>query len=231
MPGETAYPWVFPNDGRVARVGLTMPIGLDLDAVEDRDAYSLLRPGDERVPSGSDYIERLLKYAYPEYDLDDFPLVADRGKRNGTETYPISSTRPIESPTRANVAVAGGAMGTTSAFHEGGDHVAIRSGKIAGRLAALGALRAYNGEWQRAIGEEILRNVAIAEMVEEFGPDDWDRVFRLVNSVQPDGARYATRDIAMTGLYGLKLFLGYRWVKRRYRDGAYCQIREDDYAV
>ena len=231
MPGHTAYPWVFPNDGRVARVGLTMPIGLDLDTVEDRDAYGLLRPEDERIPSGSVYIERLLEYAYPGYDLSEFPLVTDRGKRGGTETYPISSTRPIESPTAANVAVAGGAMGTTSAFHEGGDHVAIRSGKIAGRLAALGALRAYNGEWQRAIGEEVLRNVALAEMVREFGPDDWDRVFRLVNSVMPEGGRYATPDIALTGLYGLKLFLGYHWVKLRYRDGGYCQIREDDYAV
>jgi electron-transferring-flavoprotein dehydrogenase len=231
MPGHTAYPWVFPNDGRVARVGLTMPIGLDLDAVEDRESYRLLRPEDGRIPSGSVYIERLLEYAYPGYDLKEFPVVTDRGKRNGTETYPISSTRPIESPTAANVAVAGGAMGTTSAFHEGGDHVAIRSGKLAGRLAALGALRAYNGEWQRAIGEEVLRNVALAEMVHEFGPDDWDRVFRLVNSVMPDGARYAVRDIAKTGLYGMRLFLGYQWTKLRYRDGGYCQIREDDYAV
>jgi electron-transferring-flavoprotein dehydrogenase len=208
-----------------------MPIGLDIDAVEGREGYSLLRPEDERIPQGSVYIERLLEYAYPGYDLEDFPVVTDRGKRNGTETYPISSTRPIESPTAANVAVAGGAMGTTSAFHEGGDHVAIRTGKIAGRLAALGALRAYNTEWQRAIGDEILRNVGIAEMVREFGPDDWDRTFRLINSVMPDGARYAVRDVALTGLYGMRLFLGYRWSKFRYRDGAYCQIREDDYAV
>jgi electron-transferring-flavoprotein dehydrogenase len=122
-------------------------------------------------------------------------------------------------------------MGTTSAFHEGGDHVAIRSGKIAGRLAALGALRAYNGEWQRAIGDEVLRNVAFAELVHDFGPDDWDRVFGLVDSVSTRGARYAVDDVATTGLYGLRLFLAYKWTKFRYRDGGYCQIREDDYAV
>ena len=44
MPGHTAYPWVFPNDDPVARIGLTMPIDLDLEAVDDREAYGLLRP-------------------------------------------------------------------------------------------------------------------------------------------------------------------------------------------
>jgi electron-transferring-flavoprotein dehydrogenase len=38
-------------------------------------------------------------------------------------------------------------------------------------------------------------------------------------------------DVALTGLYGMRMFLGYRWTKFRYRDGGYCQIREDDYAV
>ena len=54
MPGHTAYPWIFPNDGDVARIGLTMPIDLDLSTVEDRDSYTLLRPGDDRVPSGGE---------------------------------------------------------------------------------------------------------------------------------------------------------------------------------
>ncbi|MFB6129678.1 MAG: NAD(P)/FAD-dependent oxidoreductase, partial [Salinigranum sp.] len=64
IPGHTAYPWVFPNDDNVARVGLTMPIGLDLSTVEDRDAYCLLRPEDERVPQGREYIRRLLEREY-----------------------------------------------------------------------------------------------------------------------------------------------------------------------
>ncbi|MDX1745537.1 MAG: NAD(P)/FAD-dependent oxidoreductase, partial [Halobacteriales archaeon] len=179
MPGETAYPWVFPNDGNVARVGLTMPIGLDLATVRDRDTYKLLRPDDERIPSGRTYIERLLDLAYPSYDVSDFPLVEDRGKRDGTETYPISSTRPIDSPVGANVAVTGGAMGATSAFHEGGAHVAVATGRIAGDLAARGQLDRYNNAWKRTIGEEVNRNVAMADLVHDYGPRDWDRAFRV----------------------------------------------------
>jgi len=137
IPGHTAYPWIFPNDDGVARIGLTMPIGLDVDTVADRGAYPLLRPDDETVPGGSEYLRRLLEHEYgDEYDVPgDFPLVEDRGKSTGTETYPISSTRPVDSPVEAGIAVAGGAMGTTSAFHEGGDHVAVRTGAIAGELA------------------------------------------------------------------------------------------------
>jgi len=233
MPGHTAYPWVFPNDGRVARVGLTMPIGLDLDTVENREDYALLRPGDERVPAGKEYIRRLLEYAYPSYDESNFPLLEDHGKSKGTETYPISSTRPIESPTAANVAVVGGAMGATSAFHEGGDHVAIRTGKEAGRLAGLGALRAYNYEWRRAIGEEVRRNVVLADIVRDYGPDDWNRVFGVASAMQPDPGegRAGWLDALRAGPAALKLFGQYQYGKFNIRDGGYCQIREDDYSV
>ncbi|CCQ37191.1 FAD-dependent oxidoreductase (homolog to geranylgeranyl reductase) [Natronomonas moolapensis 8.8.11] len=230
MPGHTAYPWVFPNDGRVARVGLTMPIDLDLDSVDDRERYRLLRPEDERIPQGGTYIERLLGTVYPEYDLEEFPLRTDRGKSGGTETYPISSTRPIESPTRANVAVVGGAMGATSAFHEGGDHVAVRTGSIAGRLAALGALRAYNAEWHRAIGPEVRRNCIFAEMVRGYGPDDWDRLFGLVDDIVDDDG-ITPRESVRTGVSGVKLFAEYTLRKFGYRSGRYAQILEDEYAV
>ncbi len=230
MPGHTAYPWMFPNYGTVARVGLTMPIDLDLDTIENRSEYRLLRPEDERIPQGKVYIERLLETAYPEYDLDDFPIQEDRGKAKGTETYPISSTRPIESPTRANVAIVGGAMGATSAFHEGGDHVAIRTGSIAGRLAGIGAMRAYNAEWHRAIGSEIRRNCIFAEMVRGHQPADWDRLFGLVNDITDNGG-FSTHEAAYAGWYGAKLFATYRWKKFGYREGRYAQIREDDYVV
>ena len=230
MPGHTAYPWIFPNDGTVARIGLTMPIGLDIDAVADRRKYRLLEPTDERIPQGATYIERLLKRLYPEYELDEFPLVTDRGKSGGTETYPISSTRPIESPTAANVAIVGGAMGATSAFHEGGDHVAIRTGSIAGRLAGLGALRAYNAEWHRAIGDEIRRNCVFADMVRGYGPDDWDRLFGLVNDIK-DGGGFSMRDAVYAGAHGAKLYTEYRWKKFGYRRNRYAQILEDDYVV
>jgi electron-transferring-flavoprotein dehydrogenase len=228
MPGHTAYPWVFPNDDPVARVGLTMPIDLDLESVPDRDAYGLLRPEDDRVPQGATYIQRLLEQVYDGYGLEDFPLIEDRGKSGGTETYPISSTRPIESPTAANVAVVGGAMGATSAFHEGGDHVAIRTGQIAGRLAARDQLSAYNAEWQAAIGDEIRRNCVFADMVRGYGPDDWDTVFGLVNSVKdPDGVDLD--QAIFTGLTGAKLFAEYRFRKVGYRGGRYAQVRASDY--
>ncbi|EMA50383.1 NAD(P)/FAD-dependent oxidoreductase [Halococcus thailandensis] len=230
MPGHTAYPWVFPNDGCVARVGLTMPIGLDIDEVRNPERYRLLEPDDETVPSGKEYVERLLAAEYPDYGLDDFPLVEDRGKSGGTETYPISSTRPIDSPTGANVAIVGGAMGATSAFHEGGDHVAVRTGKIAGSLAGAGALDTYNREWKRAVGDEILRNVSMADVVTGFEPDDWDDAFRSVDRMLDDGRLSALR-MPFSGRAGLSVLARYGKAKFGYRNGGYVQLRESEYAV
>ncbi|WIV67391.1 NAD(P)/FAD-dependent oxidoreductase [Natrialbaceae archaeon AArc-T1-2] len=235
MPGETAYPWVFPNDGTVARVGLTMPIGMDLAAVDDPASYALLEPTDEDIPTGAEYVRRLLEFEYgDEYDVEeDFPLVEDRGKSRGTETYPISSTRPIDSPVNANIAVAGGAMGTTSAFHEGGYHVAVRTGKIAGRLAATDSLQGYNEIWKRAIGEEIRRNVAFADIVEEYEPTDWDRAFEIV-----DGMTAATdlegpllKKKYSAGIGATRLVAAYKKRKFEYRDAHYVQFREDEYVI
>jgi electron-transferring-flavoprotein dehydrogenase len=230
MPGHTAYPWVFPNEGRVARVGLTMPIGLDLGNVGNPESYRLLRPEDDRIPQGGEYVRRLLEAEYPDYDAEDFPLVSDRGKRGGTESYPISSTRPIDSPTGAGIAVVGGAMGATSAFHEGGDHVAVRTGKIAGSLAGAGALSAYNYEWKRAIGREVLRNVAFADVVRGFEPADWDRTFRAVDRLL-DRGRYSRLRAARAGLGGLGLLARYELTKFGYRDDGYVQIEQSEYAV
>ncbi|MFC6953290.1 NAD(P)/FAD-dependent oxidoreductase [Halorubellus litoreus] len=234
MPGETAYPWVFPNDGNVARVGLTMPIGMTLDDVEHPEAYRLLDPEDESLPKASEYIERLLERVYgDEYDIEeDFPRVEDRGKSKGTETYPISSTRPIDSPVGAGIAVAGGAMGTTSAFHEGGYHVAVRSGKIAGELAATDSLERYNDEWRRAIGTELIRNVAFADLVAEYDPDDWDRTFSLASRMLGDGAdgKLLSRRLS-AGPGALKLLAKYKWRKRSLKKDGYVQITEDEYRV
>jgi electron-transferring-flavoprotein dehydrogenase len=234
MPGETAYPWVFPNDGTVARVGLTMPIGMDIEDVENPESYTLLEPTDEKIPSGEEYIRRLLEREYgDEYDVEEeIPVVEDRGKSRGTETYPISSTRPIESPVGANIAVAGGAMGTTSAFHEGGYHVAVRTGKIAGRLAATDSLEYYNEIWKRAIGDEIVRNVAFADVVAEYGPDDWDRTFDLITDMQgsnPDSNGTIIERGYTAGIGATKLLAAYKRRKFAYRDGRYVQFREDDY--
>ncbi|NEU56354.1 NAD(P)/FAD-dependent oxidoreductase [Halorussus sp. MSC15.2] len=231
MPGETAYPWVFPNDGTVARVGLTMPIGMTLDDVDDPESYDLLRPEDETLPRPAEYIERLLEREYgDEYDPSDFPLVEDRGKSGGTETYPISSTRPIDSPTAANVAVVGGAMGTTSAFHEGGYHVAVRTGAIAGELAGKGRLDGYNDRWKEAIGDEITRNVTFADIVADYGPDDWDRTFSMASDLLADeGEGGLLKYKLSSGLTGAKLVTKYKTVKRKYRKGKYVQFREDEY--
>jgi electron-transferring-flavoprotein dehydrogenase len=232
MPGETAYPWVFPNDGTVARVGLTMPIGMTLEDVSDPAAYALLDPTDDQLPSGAEYIRRLLEREYgDEYDIEeDIPIVEDRGKSKGTETYPISSTRPIDSPVGANIAVVGGAMGTTSAFHEGGYHVAVRTGKIAGRLAATDSLENYNDVWKRAIGDEIVRNVAFADIVAEYEPDDWDRAFEVINGMQGSGTETAILEQTYSaGIGATKLLAAYKKRKFSYRDGRYVQLSEDEY--
>ncbi len=230
MPGETAYPWIFPNEDRVCRIGLTMPIGLDVDEF-DRDAYRLLSADDESIPKGAEYIRRLLEWQYgDEYDVEvDFPLVEDAGKRNGTETYAISSTRPIDSPTDAGIAVVGGAMGTTSAFHEGGDHVAVRTGAIAGELAARGDMAAYNRRWKEAIGDEIVRNVTMADAVAEYGPDDWNRIIGAADAMLAaevgDGL---LSQPYRSGWESAKLLLSYKWRKRKTRRN-YVGIDEDEY--
>ncbi|PLK17873.1 NAD(P)/FAD-dependent oxidoreductase, partial [Natronobacterium gregoryi] len=232
MPGKTAYPWVFPNDGTVARVGLTMPIGMTLEDIEDPASYKLLRPEDDQLPSGSEYVSRLLELEYgDEYDIEeDIPVVEDRGKSRGTETYPISSTQPIDSPVGANIAVAGGAMGTTSAFHEGGYHVAVRSGKIAGRLAATDSLENYNDLWKQAIGSELLRNVSFADIVEGYGPDDWDWAFSVVNDMQGNGDdNVLISKKYSAGIDATKVLAQYKKRKFTYRNGRYVQFPEDDY--
>ena len=230
IPGETAYPWIFPNDDRVCRIGLTMPIGMDIDAF-DADEYALLSPDDDSIPSGSEYIERLLEWQFgDEYDVESaFPVVEEAGKRNGTETYPISSTRPIDSPVDAGIAVVGGAMGTTSAFHEGGDHVAVRTGAIAGELAGEGDLAAYNRRWKEAIGDEIVRNVTMADMVSAYGPDDWNRVIGAADAML--GAETSDGLLSQpyrSGWESLKLLVGYKWNKRKTKRN-YVTISEDEY--
>ncbi|QGN06574.1 NAD(P)/FAD-dependent oxidoreductase [Halorhabdus sp. CBA1104] len=230
MPGHTAYPWIFPNDDGVARIGLTMPIGMDIEDVADPAAYALLDDEDDAIPPGRVYIRRLLEQQFPEYELDDFPIVEDRGKQSGREAYPISSTQPIESPTAANVAVVGGAMGATSAFHEGGDHVAIRTGKIAGELAAEGRMTEYNDAWQRAIGDEVRRNVTFAALVRGMEPNDWDRYFAIINRMlRTDGSR--KRQALSAGLEGIGIYLRYRRKRWSYRGDRYVQLQESTYTV
>jgi len=234
MPGHTAYPWIFPNDQNTARIGLTMPIGLELEAVDAPQQYPLLRPDDTAIPSGAEYVRRLLQMEYGDrYDIEqDFPLVTDRGKRGGTETYAISSTRPIESPTHREVAIVGGAMGATSAFHEGGDHTAIATGRIAGTLAAEGTLSGYNPAWREELGDEVIRNVAMADVVASYGPADWDRSFRTARRILrvADGYGLFRLRNLLLGVGAIRLLYQYRSAKRALRDGRYVQIAAGEYA-
>ena len=230
IPGETAYPWFFPNDDNVARVGLTMPLDMDLGAVRHREDYPLLHPDDDSVPSGEVYIDRLLEHLYgDEYDVDeDIPIVEDRAKDDGVESYPISSTRPVESPTEAGVAVVGGAMGATSAFHEGGYHLAWGTGAAAGRLLAEnGDLRGYNDAWQQKLGSEMQRNVCLAALVGDYAPGDFDRLFRDVNFATGTGElSFGDRLRSPVHMAGLKL--RYEYLKR-FAYAPYVQIGRDDY--
>lgn len=227
IPGHTAYPWVFPNDGTIARVGVTMPIGQDGGSIDPTD-WPLLRATDTEIPPGNVLIERLLDQAYPEYDPSDFPVVTQRGKRNGSETYPISSTRPIESPTAAGIAVVGGAMGGTSAFHEGGYHIAVRTGRIAGYLAGIDQLDRYNDMWKQGIGHEVLRNVAMAEVVKDYDPRDWDRLLRTVDRLlSPGGSRMVA--VVRGGFSALSLGCKLRRTKRQLSDHQYVQFPESAY--
>jgi len=208
-----------------------MPIGMELEDVEAPHEYALLEPDDEQLPSGSTYIRRLLELEYgDEYDIEtDIPVVEDRGKSKGTETYPISSTKPIDSPVGANIAVAGGAMGTTSAFHEGGYHVAVRTGKIAGRLAATDGLEYYNDIWKQAVGDEILRNVAFADIVETYRPADWDWAFDTVTSMQGNGDGALISNRYSAGIDAMKILATYKKRKYAYRNDSYVQIPEEQY--
>ena len=233
MPGHTAYPWIFPNDQNTARIGLTMPIGLELRDVESPEQYPLLRSEDTSIPSGAEYIQRLLTMEYGDtYDIEtDFPLVESRGKQAGTEVYAISSTRPIDSPTHREVAIVGGAMGATSAFHEGGDHTAIATGRIAGELAAEGTLSGFNPAWREAIEDEVIRNVAMADVVAPYGPADWDRSFRTARRILrvADGYGLFRLRNLLLGVGAIRLLYQYRSAKRALRDGRYVQITADQY--
>jgi len=219
MPGETAYPWYFPNDDNVVRLGMTAPMNLNVKDKKGK-GYTLLRDEDETQPSGEVYIRRLLEQEYPEYEIEDFPRVENRGKQGGVESYPISSTRPVESPAGAGVLVVGGAMGATSAFHEGGYHVAVGTGKAAGRVVAQNRVKEYNDEWKEAVGDELARNVGLASIVQDYEPTDWDRLFRRANAALEGGVLTFLRHAP--AIYMLR-----REYLRERQD--YVAVKEEDY--
>ncbi|MCL7417210.1 MAG: NAD(P)/FAD-dependent oxidoreductase, partial [Halalkalicoccus sp.] len=107
-----------------------------------------------------------------------------------------------------------------------------RSGKIAGRLAAIGDLTSYNDTWKGRIGEEILRNVSMAEMVKGYTPADWDRTFRVVDRMLAGSGGYDMfRRTFGAGLGATRLLLAYRKARFGFRDGRYVQFCESEYAL
>ena len=207
-----------------------MPIGLDIDDY-DADEWLLLGANDEQIPDGAAYLERLYKHEFPEYEFeDDFPLVEDRGKRDGMETYPISSTRPVESPTQAGIAATGGAMGGTSPFHEGGYHIAVATGKIAGRLAARGELERYNQEWQSGmLAAELYRNASAANLNRNYGPEDWNRTFSAADALIGDDR--SVRRVLKTSPEAARIVLSHLRSKLRFERGDYVLFEESEYAL
>lgn len=214
VPGHTSYPWVFPLEDGVYEVGITRPTELDKpDAFDHMNIsphkWPLLDDNETAYPGDEAILNRLYQDVLGSNAPLDDHIVPDRGKRNGTETYVISSMRPFDSPTLANIAVVGGAGGFTSAFHEGGDHVAVYTGALAGELIADEAqsLRSYNRRWKEDYGSEIFTNVAIAELVRDFEPEDYDNVMRaLFGSRLPDSPEdviRAGRTLATLGKHRL----------------------------
>ena len=67
-------------------------------------------------------------------------------------------------------------------------------------------------------------------MVRGYRPDDWDRLFGLVNDIK-EGETFNLHKAMYAGWNGAKLYGEYRWKRFGYRNGRYAQIREDDYKI
>jgi len=119
-------------------------------------------------------------------------------------------------------------MGTTSAFHEGGDHVAVHTGALAGELAAAGDMAPYNRRWKESIGDEIVRNVTMADMVADYGPDDWNRIIGAADAMLAADAGDGPRAAVPPGWESVKLLAGYKWNKHRVKKD-YVGIDESEY--
>jgi electron-transferring-flavoprotein dehydrogenase len=113
-------------------------------------------------------------------------------------------------------------MGATSAFHEGGYHVAVGTGKAAGRVIAENRVEEYNDEWKDAVGDELARNVGLASIVQDYEPDDWDRLFGHVNAAV-DGS------IVERLRHAPAIYM----IRREYLSGRkdYIAVRESDYEL
>ena len=108
--------------------------------------------------------------------------------------------------------------------------MAIRTGKLAGRLAAEGRLEAYNDAWKAAIGDEITMNVASAAFVAGYTPGDWDRTFRVGREMGIEANSFNYLKLpSPTGLAAIEHLVRHSLYRWRFRGGRYVQLREDEY--
>ncbi|MFB6284069.1 MAG: NAD(P)/FAD-dependent oxidoreductase [Halobacteria archaeon] len=199
-PGEMSYVWNFPNKNNICRIGITMPKG----SGEDQPSH---------------YVHKVIDEVYGQ----ELPFVEDKGKSLGREACPISSTRPIDSPVDAGIATVGGAMGATSAFHEGGYHLALATGEIAGDLVSKNCLGGYNRAWKNRVGGEIRKNIAMYNMFKDYDRGDWTRLFKTAN------VTYRRRSPDLYSAYQIpKLWLEYQ--RELWNEKDFVKIHEYEYS-
>lgn len=232
IPGHSAYLWTFPLEENILEIGMTYPLEMeanDLSGLE-ADGFPLIEESDDSFPGPKKLLDRYLDEMYPGWQ-ETFEPALDKGKSRGQEQYIISSTPPIESPSSAGIAITGGAMGATSNFHEGGDHGAVITGHLAGKLAAEDELDRYNEEWRRELGPEIYGNVGFAEVLKGWGPEELDRAFsNLIGDSQPS----SLNDLLWTGKILFEYASKNEFLREKVRmngDREYTLILEDEYEL
>jgi electron-transferring-flavoprotein dehydrogenase len=77
----------------------------------------------------------------------------------------------------------------------------------------------------------VRRNVTLADMVRGYGPNDWDRVFRIGRTMlgAQDGAVPNLGSAFAAGIPAVKLYLAYRYRKYRLRGDGFVQLPESAY--
>jgi electron-transferring-flavoprotein dehydrogenase len=100
------------------------------------------------------------------------------------------------------------------------------------RLAAAGDTSNYNSAWKQAIEDELVRNVTMADMARDYGPEDWDWVFGTANEMLAgsEGVRMYDRKLT-AGVDAVKLLGQYRLRKFGFRGDRYVQLHESEYTV
>jgi electron-transferring-flavoprotein dehydrogenase len=73
----------------------------------------------------------------------------------------------------------------------------------------------------------------MADTVTDYGPDDWDWAIGTAERLHGDDGVYRLLNLSnlSAGVSAAKLLLAYKRRKRRFRDGRYVQIRQDEYRV